>query len=220
MRKFKNLLKKIELLLRKDIQLEKGCKVGYETKLEGNNRILMNADVTTSKIGFGTYIGQDSIIVNTLIGKYSCVGPRVKIVSGRHPTRDFVSIHPSFFSLRGQAGFVYVNDQKFEEFNKLKSGYCVEIGNDVWIGSDVMILEGVKIGDGAIIGSGTVVQKDVEPYGIYVGNPMKLIRFRFENDEILQLLQLKWWEKGEEWIKKNIDKFSNIKSFLKNEKIS
>lgn len=69
----------------------------------------------------------------------------------------------------------------------------VRIGNDVWIGQNAMILSGVMIGDGAVIAAGAVVVKNVEPYAIVGGNPARLIRKRFSDEVIAQLLEIKWW---------------------------
>lgn len=52
---------------------------------------------------------------------------------------------------------------------------------------------GVTIGDGVIIGGGSVVTKDVPPYAIAVGNPAKVIKYRFSEEIIEQLLSLAWW---------------------------
>ena len=68
-----------------------------------------------------------------------------------------------------------------------------KIGNDVWIGANAIIQSGVTIGDGAIIGSGAVVTKDVPPYAIVVGVPAKILKYRFNKEQIKELLQLKWW---------------------------
>lgn len=54
----------------------------------------------------------------------------------------------------------------------------IEIGNNVWIGACVSVNPGVKIGEGAVIGMGVVVYKDIPPYSIVVGNPMKIINYR------------------------------------------
>lgn len=54
----------------------------------------------------------------------------------------------------------------------------VVIGNDVWIGANVIILPGVCIGDGSVIGAGSVVTKDVPPYSVAAGNPIKVIKER------------------------------------------
>lgn len=71
-------------------------------------------------------------------------------------------------------------------------GLC-EIGNDVWIGAGAIILHKVSIADGAVIGTGAVVTKDIPPYAIAVGNPAKVIRYRFSDEYIKQLLDIQWW---------------------------
>lgn len=48
------------------------------------------------------------------------------------------------------------------------------VGNDVYIGANSTIMP-VTIGEGAVIGAGSFVNKDVEPWGIYVGSPAKKI---------------------------------------------
>ena len=70
----------------------------------------------------------------------------------------------------------------------------INIGNDVWIGYNATIMAGVTIGDGAIIATNSTVVKDVEPYSIVGGNPANLIRKRFAEGKIEQLLKLKWWD--------------------------
>lgn len=54
----------------------------------------------------------------------------------------------------------------------------ISIGNDVWIGFGAQIMAGVTITDGCVIGAGAIVTKDTEKYGVYVGIPAKLIKYR------------------------------------------
>ena len=54
----------------------------------------------------------------------------------------------------------------------------VKIGDDVWLGSSVKVMPGVKIGHGAVIGAGSVVTKDIPEYGIAVGAPAKVVKYR------------------------------------------
>jgi acetyltransferase-like isoleucine patch superfamily enzyme len=63
----------------------------------------------------------------------------------------------------------------------------IVIGNDVWIGHGAIIMNGVKIGEGAIVAAGGVVTKDVEPYTIVGGNPIKFIKKRFSEEETKNL---------------------------------
>lgn len=74
------------------------------------------------------------------------------------------------------------------------------IGNDVWIGGDVLLMSGVHIGNGAVIGAGAVVAKDVPPYAVVVGNPARVIKYRFDAETIARLQRIKWWNLPQEEI--------------------
>ena len=78
------------------------------------------------------------------------------------------------------------------------------IGNDVWIGAEALIMPGVQIADGAVIASRAVVTKNVGAYEIWGGNPARLIKKRFENENIVRLLQIKWWDWNLETLKRNL----------------
>ncbi|NDO46538.1 CatB-related O-acetyltransferase [Clostridium sp. MD294] len=80
----------------------------------------------------------------------------------------------------------------------------IVIGNDVWIGYEAVILAGVTIGDGAIIGTRAVVTKDVPPYTIVAGVPAKIIRKRYSDEIISELLHIKWWNWEKQKIAQNI----------------
>ena len=88
------------------------------------------------------------------------------------------------------------------------------IGNDVWIGKRAIIKAGVKIGDGAVVGAGAVVTKDVPPYAIVAGVPAKIIKYRFDEDTIAQLLKTKWWNLSDEELEKRAGNITNVHEFL------
>ncbi|MDO4618544.1 MAG: CatB-related O-acetyltransferase [Clostridia bacterium] len=180
---------------------------GLDTEFEGNNRI-GKASVFGGSMGRCSYMG-DNCNIFADIGRYTSVASDVRTISGKHPTRDWVSTSPVFFSDLKQCGTTYTDKNRFEEFTEK-----VRIGSDVWIGEGVRILDGVKIGHGAIVAAGAVVTKDVEPYTIVGGVPAKVIRKRFSEKEIEKLLEIRWWEKDEDWIKANAVFFSDIGSFL------
>jgi acetyltransferase-like isoleucine patch superfamily enzyme len=64
--------------------------------------------------------------------------------------------------------------------------YKIIIEDDVWIGHGSIILSPVIIKKGSIIGAGSIVTKDVSPYSIVGGNPAKVIKQRFTEDQIVQ----------------------------------
>lgn len=67
-------------------------------------------------------------------------------------------------------------------------GSPIEIGSDVWIGRGVYIGKGIKIGDGAVIGANSVVTKNIPPYGVAVGVPAKVIKYRAQNSKSAELV--------------------------------
>ena len=79
----------------------------------------------------------------------------------------------------------------------------IVIENDVWIGATSTIMSGVKISNGAVVGGGAVVTKDVPPYAIVAGNPAKVVKYRFSEEQISGLLKIAWWDWEEEQIKEN-----------------
>lgn len=197
----------LELKYRK-LELEYMVEV-HKCKFGRYNTIYKYTRLRNAELGDYTYVARDCQIHNTVIGKFTCIGPNVITGMGAHPSSGFVSSHPLFYSTRGQAsGLVIVEKDLFNEFP------LTTIGNDVWIGNNVVIKYGVKIGDGAIIAAGAVVTKDVEPYSIVGGVPAKFIKHRFTSEQISFLLKFKWWDKDLEWFKVNKDLFLHIDQLM------
>jgi acetyltransferase-like isoleucine patch superfamily enzyme len=196
--------------------IEPNVIINRKTIVKKNCVIHSKVSIPSSYIDNNTYIGKKSKMEFTKIGKFCSIGPEVMIIAGRHPI-NMVSTHPAFYSLNLQCGFTYVKVQKFDEIkfvDKLNEFY-VEIGSDVWIGNKAMILGGIRIGNGSIIAAGAVVTKDVEPYSIVAGVPAIVIKMRFKKEHIDILNNFCWWEKDENWIKKNANSFENIDEFIK-----
>ncbi|MGL6065566.1 MAG: DegT/DnrJ/EryC1/StrS family aminotransferase [Cetobacterium sp.] len=98
---------------------------------------------------------------------------------------------------------VIVLGEKNEAWTKGK----ILVKDDVWIGMDSMILSGVTIGQGAIIAAGSVVTEDVPPYVIVGGNPAKLIKYRFSEDLVEEMIMFNW-------SKIDISKIKNVEKEL------
>lgn len=78
------------------------------------------------------------------------------------------------------------------------------IGNDVWIGYEALIMPGVQIGDGAIVAAHSVVVSNVPAYSVVGGNPAKVIKQRFPDEVVSDLLAINWWDWPVEKITRNL----------------
>lgn len=123
-----------------------------------------------------------------IIGSFCSIGSGASfIMAGNQGHRsDWVSSYP-FFYMQQEPAFAAASDAFMPAGNTV-------IGNDVWIGSEAMIMPGISVGDGAVIGSRAVITRDVEPYAIVAGNPAKVIRMRFPEEQVQMLLEMRWWD--------------------------
>ena len=167
---------------------------------DGPRRFLMNENPSFAKfkIGDKSY-GKPKILFSdggsTLkIGKYVSIADDATIMLGGDHRVDWATTYPLSLHYSEWAGL--------ESQATTKGG--VVIGNDVWIGREALILSGVTIGNGAVIGARSVVAKDVMPYSIVVGNPARHIRFRFDETQVAELINMAWWDWPEETIRRAV----------------
>jgi virginiamycin A acetyltransferase len=133
----------------------------------------------------------------TKIGRYSGIYPTVKAFSANHPM-DRKSTHAFFFNPK--LGYAK------SDITRTK----LTIGNDVCVYHNAIILPSVnRIGDGAVIGAGAVVTKDVPDFAVVVGNPGKVIKYRFSEQTIRKLKQERWWDRDIKELQKSLDEFLN-----------
>jgi acetyltransferase-like isoleucine patch superfamily enzyme len=136
------------------------------------------------------------------IGKYCSIAGGVKImICANHDYSGFSS-------------YPFAELKWIEKTEKTRNAYGngqVNIGNDVWIGSGVIINSGITINDGAVVATGSIVTKDVPSYAIVGGNPAKIIKYRFDEETIKELIELKWWNFETSKIKSILPKIINNK---------
>lgn len=178
----------------------------------GNKHVRLEPFVNLYNVSFGSYVNvaHHAQISNSAIGKRSSIGRYTKIKNaeiGRYCSISWdITIGATFHPLDHLTSHAFWYKKKF--------GLCEEdlefdfrttrIGNDVWIGCNAVIMPGVTIGNGAVIGAGSIVTKDIPPYAICAGNPAKILRFRFDDDEIELIESLAWWNWDDKKLKENI----------------
>ncbi len=150
-------------------------------------KLFHSSRVSNVEIGAYSYISPKTDIHYASIGRYCSIGDNVNMRGSEHP-KSWLSSHPFPYTNLYTASRSYSPALTFDGYSKRSN-----IGHDVWIGSQAIILPGVKIGTGAIIGAGAVVAKDIPPYAIAVGNPAKVVKYRFKQALIDRLLQSEWW---------------------------
>jgi virginiamycin A acetyltransferase len=144
----------------------------------------------------------------TKIGRYSGTYPTVRAFSGNHPM-DRKSTHAFFFN----PSLGYASRNSDIERTKLT------IGNDVCLYHNAVILPSVKrIGDGAMVGAGAVVTKDVPDFAIVVGNPAKIMKYRFSEEMQRKIKASKWWDKSITELQKDMEEFAHPLEEGENEK--
>lgn len=137
--------------------------------------------------------------INTIVGRYSSIAHNVQRMHGNHPAERFTTSMLTY-DKKVIAFNDYLATKNIEtDFipHGIANGSPVIIGNDVWVGQDVKFIStGITVGDGAIIAAGALVTKNIPPYAIVGGVPAKILKYRFPEEIIARLMELKWWQYG------------------------
>lgn len=135
---------------------------------DGKMLYLKNAYIEGDRLQLGTdvYIGPGATILcgvdDIIIEDHVVIGPNITLVESNH---------------------VFNKVGEYIKHSGLSLG-GVKIEEDCWIGANVTVLAGVTIGRGSVIGACSCVTKSIPPYSIAYGVPAKVVKQRFDNDEI------------------------------------
>lgn len=153
-------------------------------------------DIENVKVGKYTYggisVSNDVKDAKLVIGNFCSIAENVHFMLGSEHALNRISTYPF------QVYFMGADREAISKGD-------IIVKDDVWIGRNALIMSGVNIGQGAVIAAGDVVTKDVPPYAIVGGVPAKVIRYRFEEEIINELVNVDLDKFNVEFIRSNID---------------
>lgn len=127
------------------------------------------------------------------IGNFCSIGPNVKFILHADHSVKLISTFP-----------FHVKCLYDGKSDAVSNGDII-VEDDVWLGSDSTVLSGVTIKQGAVIAAGAVVTKDVPPYAIVGGIPAKVIKYRFSEEMISELLNVDYSKLTKEEVESHIE---------------
>lgn len=161
---------KIRLFLKRKIFYKKFGHVGKNSFISKDTKGVLKNVFINDYSYVGSNVCFNCLLAKVVIGNYTCIADDVLFITGNHKT-DVI-------------GEYIINNKKTESDSLLDEDIILE--DDVWVGARVIILKGVTIHEGAIVGAGSVVTKDVPAYSIVGGNPAKVIKKRFTEEQMVE----------------------------------
>jgi len=189
--------------------------VSLITKIDKDSHISRKAkvygfvQVANSTMDDYSYVGRGSRVIHADVGKFCSIAGNVKLGMATH-TLDKLSTSPIFTESHNATKQQWTVVSTINPYNR------VSVGNDVWIGTEALVMGGVTIGDGAVVGAGAIVTKDVPPFAVVAGVPAKVIKYRFSEDQIHELINIAWWNWTDEKLRGHLELFqsNNINEVL------
>ena len=165
------------------------------SQLDPHSSVGSFSRIHASRLGSYSYCSSYCHLIKTFVGRYTSIGPWVKIVAGLHNYQAF-STSP-IFTHQSIPNISIPSHPVFDDLNKenviCSSASSTHIQSDVWIGSSVLIYSGVTIGHGSVISAGSLVASNIPPYSICKGIPARVTKKRFSHHAINMLDESEWW---------------------------
>jgi len=162
------------------------CRIEIEPKWKSIIRCFLNKYLKhkfkLKVLGEGCQLGKNSLAKGASLGAFSSFGAGCQF-NGPIIIGDLTMLSTEV-QVIGQDHLPFFPEQPMRIAFPQESRLVTVIEADCWIGSRVTIMEGVTIGRGSIIGAASVVTKSIPPYSIAVGSPARVIKKRFNNEEI------------------------------------
>src|SRR5580658_1866811 len=128
-----------------------GARIGRGVVIKPQVKITFPWKLT---VGDHVWIGEESWLLNLeriVIGNNVCISQRAFLCTGSH-------------------------NYKLPAFDLIVKPINVEDG--AWLGAGCWVGPGVRVGNHAVLAAGSVASEDLEPFGIYRGNPAVFVRPR------------------------------------------
>jgi virginiamycin A acetyltransferase len=182
-----------ESILSGDVKIGNHSKIIDGVQLHGNIEIGRNTTLNGPNTDFR------SVINNIIIGNFCSIARNVTFQEYNHDFSKLTSY------------FVKCNMEGKSMKEDVVSKGAIIVGHDVWIGTQCVVLSGAKIGTGSVIAANSVVSGEIPPYAIVAGSPAKVIKYRFDEKTIEELLQSEWWNKSKEEVIELYNRFAERK---------
>lgn len=127
-----------------------------------------------------------------IIGNYVSIASDSLFLLGTNHQTETITTYPLHSKLIGRT-----------PLDALSRGPII-VEDEAWIGSNAIVMSGVSIGKGAIVAAGAIVTKSVAPYAIVGGNPAKVIRYKFSEEIVEELMSFRLMDVPVDWFKANI----------------
>lgn len=149
-------------------------------------------------IGAYTFIGNRVLLGPALkgVGRFCSIAQDAVLGPNQHDMA-LVSTSSCFYTFDTADDFYTGNRNAYSQQREAElNASAVILADDVWVGAKTIVLAGVHLGQGCVVGAGAVVTKNVPPYAIVVGNPARVIRYRFSPQIITTLLGAKIYQRN------------------------